>query len=84
MAAPAGRAIRPTGKTGEKSIMYDWDMRAPVGDYRVVRGTHCVVVIDPAWDEESCSKDRPIDVRIVGGQQKGLLVTVPRHLLRKR
>jgi hypothetical protein len=64
--------------------MYDWDASAPVGENRVVGGTSCVVVIDPAWDEDSCSKDRPIDVRIAGGPQNGLVVTVPRHLLRKR
>src|SRR5262249_15199951 len=61
-AAPASRAIRPTGRTDYKSAMYDWQGRAPVGQYRVASGTPCIVNVDPAWDKDSCYEDRPIAV----------------------
>jgi hypothetical protein len=83
-AARASQAIRPTGRTGHKSAMYESVGRAPLGEYRVAPGTPCVVAIDPAWDEDSCYEDRPIAIKLRGGQHKGLEVAVPRRLLRKR
>jgi hypothetical protein len=83
-AGPASQAISPTGRTDDKSVMYDRQALAPVGEYCVVSGTSCVVTIDPARDEDSCSEDRPIAVKLAGGQHNGLEVAVPRRLLRKR
>src|SRR5262245_56277719 len=82
-AAPASQSIRPTGMTGSKSTMYDWG-RSRVGEYRIVAGTPGVVTIDPAWDEDSCYEDRPIAVKLARGEHAGLVVAVPRRLLRKR
>ena len=83
-AAPATLAIRATGRTDGKSIMYEWDMDVPTGEYLVESGTPCVVTIEPAWDDDACSRDRPIAVKLAGGKYKGSEVAVPRKLLRKR
>lgn len=83
-AALADKAIRATGRTDCKSIMYEWDVVVPTGEYLVESGTPCVVTIDPAWDEDGCSRDRPIAIKLAAGKHKGLEVAVPRKLLRKR
>ena len=69
-AAPAGEVIRRTGRTDYKSVMYDWPGRAPVGKYRVAASIPCIVTIDPAWDEDSCSEERPIAVKLGGGPHR--------------
>lgn len=82
-AAPSGQAIRPTGRTGYKSVMYDWGA-TPEGNLALTSGTSCVVAIDPAWDEDSCYESRPVAVKLTSGQSQGASVAVPRRLLRKR
>jgi hypothetical protein len=83
-AAPAREVIKPTGRTDYKSAMYDRPGVTPVGHVPVAEGTRCIVRIDPAWDEDSCSPDRPIAIGLSGGEDRGEAVAVPRRILRRR
>jgi hypothetical protein len=81
-AAPASRVLKPTGRTDSKSAMYGWPIVTPEGELRVTGRTRGVVVIDPAWDDDSCYPDRPIAVEITEGAYRGKVVAFPRYLLR--
>lgn len=81
-AALASQAIRPTGRTDDPSVMYDWGP-TPTGAYHIASGTPGIVTIDPAWDEDSCYANRPIAVKLAGGPHQRLELAVPRRLLRK-
>jgi hypothetical protein len=83
-AAPAREVIKPTGRTGYKSAMYDSPARTPMGDRLVAVGTRCIVMIDPAWDEDSCHPDRPIAIELSQGENRGGVVVVPRRILRRQ
>ena len=82
-AAPSGQSIQPTGRAGDKSTMYSWGATSK-GDYAVAHGTPCIVEIDPAWDVDCCYDDRPIAVKLTGGQHRGASVAIPRRLLPER
>jgi hypothetical protein len=43
------------------------------------QSTHGVVQSDPAWDEDSCDPDRPINIRLDSGE----VVSLPRHNLHR-
>jgi hypothetical protein len=45
-------------------------------------GTQCVVVVEPAWDDDSCYRVRDIKVEVREGPRSGNIVTVARHNLR--
>jgi hypothetical protein len=45
-------------------------------------GTKCVVVAEPAWDDDSCYTGREIKVEVREGPRRGDVVTVARHNLR--
>ena len=47
-------------------------------------GTACVVVWDGAFDTDSCSDDRPIEVNILDGPHAGKLALIERIYLRRR
>jgi hypothetical protein len=73
--------MRPTGCTDYKSRMYDWPGFTPVRPLRVEEGTRCIVKIDPAWDDDSCSPDRPSAIELSEGKNRGEAVAVPRRIL---
>jgi hypothetical protein len=83
-AAPAREVIKPTGRTVYKSEMYDWPGFTPVGPLLVEEGTRCIVKIDPAWDDDSCSPDRPIAIELSEGKNRREAVAVPRRILRRQ
>ena len=77
-AAPADQAI--TGlETGDKHRL-KWGV-TPKGDILVTSGSHCIVKLDPAWDEDSCYPDRPVAVQLSDGRHQGKTVALPRNLL---
>ena len=43
------------------------------------QSTRAVVESDPAWDEDSCYRDRPIRVRLDSGE----MISIPRHDLHR-
>ncbi len=83
-AAPSRRVIKPTGRTDFKEVMFDWPGTTPEGELAIAKGTRGVVEVDPAWDDDSCSPDRPIAVEIAEGEHRGSVVALPRRLLRGR
>ena len=43
------------------------------------QSTRAAVESDPAWDEDSCYRDRPIRVRLDSGE----MISIPRHDLHR-
>ncbi|MGA7274241.1 MAG: hypothetical protein WBX14_05285 [Candidatus Udaeobacter sp.] len=51
----------------------------PPGHAVIPKAPRGIVQSDPAWDEDSCDPDRPINLRLDSGE----VISVPRHILHR-
>ena len=65
------------GKSPDEAMR---DGFAPTGDILAPRGAHASVLVDPAWDEDSCYPDRRVGIKL---SASGIEVAVPRVILHR-